>query len=181
MAYDEARATVMSVAIAELLSKTDVQVLWKFNKLGEFLDNPLAPLKPYLDNERVKMSDWLIADPPSLLETGDIVASVHHGGSNCFHETISAGLPQLILPLWADLYNYAALAETAGVGIWGCKATTPDWTSECLAAALLQVIHGGQVSVSLTKRAKQLGDKVRAGEKGRDIAAGEVARLAYVL
>ena len=79
----------MSVAIAELLSKTDVQVLWKFNKLGEFLDNPLAPLKPYLDNERVKMSDWLIADLPSLLETGDTVASVYHGGSNCFHETIS--------------------------------------------------------------------------------------------
>ncbi|KAJ4253840.1 hypothetical protein NW762_010235 [Fusarium torreyae] len=180
MAYDEARTTIMSVAIAELLSKTNVQVLWKFNKLGEFSDNPLAPLKPYLDNERVKMSDWLIADPSSLLETGDIVASVHHGGSNCFHETISAGLPQLILPLWADLYNYAALAETAGVGIWGCKATTPDWTSECLAAALLQVIDGGQVSASLTKRARQLGDKVRGGDKGRDIAAREIVKLAYL-
>ena len=39
--YDERRATSMSVAIAEMLSKVDVQVLWKFSKLGEFPDDNL--------------------------------------------------------------------------------------------------------------------------------------------
>ncbi|KAF4503571.1 sterigmatocystin biosynthesis peroxidase stcC [Fusarium agapanthi] len=40
-----------------------------------------------------------------------------------------SGVTQVILPLWADLYNYAALAETRGVGVWGCKESTPNWTT----------------------------------------------------
>ncbi|KAF5667262.1 2-hydroxyacylsphingosine 1-beta-galactosyltransferase [Fusarium heterosporum] len=129
LAYDEIRATAMSTAIARLLSKTEVQVLWKFNKLGEYSDEALECLKPYLASERLKMPTWLVADPASLLETGNIIASVHHGGSNCYHETIAAGVPHVILPLWADLYNYAALAEMSGVGVWACKDTTPEWTN----------------------------------------------------
>jgi hypothetical protein len=35
------------------------------------------------------MSKWLAVDPVSLLETGDVVVSVHHGGSNCYHEAIA--------------------------------------------------------------------------------------------
>ncbi|KAM5380148.1 hypothetical protein ACJZ2D_003795 [Fusarium nematophilum] len=180
LAYDETRAAAMSAAISEVMSKLDVQILWKFNKMGEYSDDVLLPLKPYLDNDWLRTPSWLVADPSSLLETGDIVASVHHGGSNCYHEAIAAGLPQLILPLWADLYNYAALAETIGVGIWGCKETTPDWTSECLAMALLRVLDGGRDSISFRDKAKQLGDQVQARGQGRDIAAREIAKLAYV-
>jgi hypothetical protein len=79
----------MSSAIAEVLSKTSLQVLWKFNKIGNYSDEALAPLQPYLKNDRLRMPSWLTADPTSLLETGDIVASVHHGGSNCYHEAIA--------------------------------------------------------------------------------------------
>jgi hypothetical protein len=79
----------MSVAIAELLSTTGNQILWKFNKLGEYPDDFMERLMPYLDNERLKMPNWLVADPSSLLETGNIIASVHHGGSNCYHEAIA--------------------------------------------------------------------------------------------
>ncbi|KAF5719546.1 2-hydroxyacylsphingosine 1-beta-galactosyltransferase [Fusarium mundagurra] len=129
LAYDERRAEVMAIAIAALLSSTDYQVLWKFNKLGDFSDGFLVHLKPYLDNERLKMPSWLVADPSSLLDTGNIVMSVHHGGSNCYHEALAAGITQVILPLWADLYNYAALAETRGIGVWGCKDSTPHWTT----------------------------------------------------
>ncbi|WJG37122.1 uncharacterized protein FOBCDRAFT_147839 [Fusarium oxysporum Fo47] len=125
--YDESRAEVMAIAIAALLSSTNYQVLWKFNKLGDFSDDFLVHLKPYLDNERLKMPSWLVADPSSLLDTGNIVTSVHHGGSNCYHEALAAGVTQVILPLWADLYNYAALAETSGIGVWGCKDSTPNW------------------------------------------------------
>ncbi|SPJ75977.1 uncharacterized protein FTOL_05708 [Fusarium torulosum] len=180
LAYDETRATAMSLAIGELLSKTGVQILWKFNKLGDYSDAFVERLIPYLDSERLKMPNWLVADPSSLLETGDIIASVHHGGSNCYHEAIAAGIPHVVLPLWADLYNYAALAETSGVGVWGCKDTTPDWTSQCLTAAFLEVVEGDHGGV-LKKVAKQLGDRVQTGRKGRDIAADEVAKLAYVL
>ncbi|KAF4341517.1 2-hydroxyacylsphingosine 1-beta-galactosyltransferase [Fusarium beomiforme] len=89
LAYDESRATVMSIAIAELLSTSDYQVLWKFNKLGEFSNDFLDAVKPYLDNERLRMPSWLKTDPSSLLDTGDIVTSVHHGGSNCYHEALA--------------------------------------------------------------------------------------------
>ncbi|KAF5252903.1 hypothetical protein FANTH_2227 [Fusarium anthophilum] len=129
LAYDESRAEVMAVAIAALLASTENQVLWKFNKLGDFSDDFLVHLKPYLDNERLKMPSWLGADPSSLLDTGNIVTSVHHGGSNCYHEALAAGVTQVVLPLWADLYNYAALAETRGIGVWGCKESTPNWTT----------------------------------------------------
>jgi hypothetical protein len=79
----------MSIAIAEVLSKLDVQILWKFNKMGEYSDDGLLALQPYLDSDRMRMPNWLIADPSSLLETGDIIASVHHGGSNCYLEAIA--------------------------------------------------------------------------------------------
>ncbi|KAF5594994.1 2-hydroxyacylsphingosine 1-beta-galactosyltransferase [Fusarium pseudocircinatum] len=142
LAYDESRAEVMAIAIAALLSTTDYQVLWKFNKLGDFSADCLVNLKPYLDNERLKMPSWLVADPASLLDTGNFVTSVHHGGSNCYHEALSAGVTQVILPLWADLYNYAALAETRGIGVWGCKESTPKWTGECLLDAFMKGIDG---------------------------------------
>ncbi|KAF5556416.1 2-hydroxyacylsphingosine 1-beta-galactosyltransferase [Fusarium napiforme] len=129
LAYDESRAEVMAIAIAALLSSTDYQVIWKFNKLGYFSDDFLVHLKPYLDNERLRMPSWLVADPASLLDTGNVVTSVHHGGSNCFHEALAAGVTQVVLPLWADLYNYASLAETRGIGVWGCKNSTPNWTT----------------------------------------------------
>jgi hypothetical protein len=79
----------MSVAIAEVLEKTKVQIIWKFNKAGEYPDDVLSPLRPYIDSSRLRMPNWLTADPTSLLETGDIVASVHHGGAGCYHEAIA--------------------------------------------------------------------------------------------
>ncbi|KAF4440964.1 2-hydroxyacylsphingosine 1-beta-galactosyltransferase [Fusarium acutatum] len=179
LAYDESRAEVMAIAIGALLFSTDYQVLWKFNKLGDFSDDFLVHLEPYLDNKRLKMPSWLVADPSSLLDTGNIVTSVHHGGSNCYHEALAGGVTQVILPLWADLYNYAALAETRGIGVWGCKSSTPNWTSECLLDAFMNGIDGCGESF-LQRRAKWLGDRIKAGKKGRDVAADEVAKLAYV-
>ncbi|CVK86063.1 uncharacterized protein FMAN_06526 [Fusarium mangiferae] len=179
LAYDESRAELMAIAIAVLLSSTEYQVLWKFNKLGDFSDDFLVHLKPYLDNEGLRMPSWLVADPSSLLDTGNIVTSVHHGGSNCYHEALAAGVTEVILPLWADLYNYAALAETRGIGVWGCKDSTPNWTSECLLDAFMKGIDGCGESF-LQRRAKYLGDRIKAGKKGRDVAADEIAKLAYV-
>ncbi|KAF5649121.1 2-hydroxyacylsphingosine 1-beta-galactosyltransferase [Fusarium tjaetaba] len=178
LAYDKSPAEVMAIAIAALLSSTDYQVLWKFNKLGYFSDNFLVHLKPYLENERLKMPSWLVADPASLLDTGNIVTSVHHGGSNCFHEALVRCHASCTF-LWADLYNYAALAETRGIGVWGCRDSTPNWTSECLLDAFMKGIDGCGESF-LQRRAKWLGDRIKAGKKGRDVAADEIAKLAYL-
>lgn len=79
----------MAEALEEVLSKTDVQIIWKFNKLNEYPNDFLTPLQRYIDNGRLILSNWLTVDPYSLLQTGDIIATVHHGGSNCYHEGIA--------------------------------------------------------------------------------------------
>ena len=48
-----------------------------------------------------------------------------------------------------------------------------------MTSSLLRVLDGARDSVSFRNKAKQLGDKVQAGDKGRDIAARKVAELAY--
>lgn len=83
------------------------------------------------------------------------------------------------MPLWADLYNYAVLVESIGIGVWACPNTSPDWTIDELALAILKVIDGGQPSLLMRNKAKELGDRIQASEKGRDIAARKVAELAH--
>lgn len=88
--YTEARARVMAAAIARVLARdAAVQVLWKMSKLGSYPDGFAAPLREHLASGRLRMSGWLVADPPSILESGHVVALVHHGGSNCYHEAIA--------------------------------------------------------------------------------------------
>ncbi|KAG9253746.1 uncharacterized protein F5Z01DRAFT_127520 [Emericellopsis atlantica] len=173
--YDDQRARAFAEAIANVLARSDVQVLWKFRTWGVMSDDYLDALKPYV-GDRVRLPTWLAADPYALLESGHVSVFVHHGGSGCYHEGISSGVPQLVLPLWADLYSFAALAETLGVGSWGCRQTSPEWTSECLSESLLKVIGDD----NMREKASALGEKVRARGKGRDIAAKEIAKLAYV-
>lgn len=78
----------MSMAIADVLYKTNVQIIWKFKKFTDFSDDYLKPVAPFLKSDRLRIVNWLNVDPTSLLNTGNIIASVHHGGSNCYHETV---------------------------------------------------------------------------------------------
>lgn len=48
----------------------------------------------------------------------------------------SAGVPQVIFPLWYDLYNYALLVEYLGVGIWPGKDTAPMWDANTLSKGI---------------------------------------------
>lgn len=100
-------------------------------------------------------------------------------GSVCLTPS-SAGVAHVILPLWVDLYNFAALSETTGIGVWACRETSPDWNADCISHAIFKVVDGGDEGHSLRVKAKQLGDKLQRGEKGRDISAREIAKLAYV-
>ncbi|KAH7131082.1 hypothetical protein EDB81DRAFT_130413 [Dactylonectria macrodidyma] len=179
VSWTQTKAAIMVQAVAAVMEKTDVQILWKFAKYGEYSDDVLSPVKSYLESGRLRMEKWLTIDPTSLLETGYFVASIHHGGSNCYHEAIVAGVPQIVLPQWADLYGFAALAETIGVGVWACRDTSPDWTVDSLRQAMLKVVDGSEASRSMLDTAKQLGAKVQARGKGRDIAASIVAKMAY--
>jgi hypothetical protein len=86
--YDEKSATEMAQAVKELLESSSIQVLWKFNKRKEFSDFFLAELRDLMDQGRLRLEKWIRIDPASLLETGNVVLSVHHGGANCYHEAV---------------------------------------------------------------------------------------------
>ena len=79
--------------------------------------------------------------------------------------------------MWADLYDYATFAEYYGIGVWGCKGTTPDWTVEGLTEAFLRVLDEGEAGVAMRREAGRLGEMARA-RPGRDAAARQVAELA---
>lgn len=86
--YDEKSATEMARAIQELLKNSSIQVLWKFNKRREYSDVFLEDLKELMAHQRLRLEKWIKIDPASLLETGNVVLSVHHGGANCYHEAV---------------------------------------------------------------------------------------------
>lgn len=94
---------------------------------------------------------------------------------NCTNRN-RAGVPQVILPQWVDLYDYASLVEGLNIGTWGCRETSPNWTAECLQEAVLLSVNGSQAS-TMAKNAAAFGELARRS-LGRDVAAREVERLA---
>lgn len=178
--YSLEQAEVMAQAIRHALVEfPGTKALWKLRtdpldsvKIRAAVDAHLEGLV----GDRVRIVDWLVVDPVSLLETGHIAAIVHHGGSNCFHEAISAGVPQVILPLWMDLYNMASLAEQAGVGVYASRGTAPDWTVHGLVKALERVLDNGQAR-AMRNKAASLSAKTKE-QPGRTLAAGVIAGLA---
>ncbi|GAP92129.1 putative udp-glucoronosyl and udp-glucosyl transferase family protein [Rosellinia necatrix] len=175
--YSEHHATTMALALQELLARTDVQVLWKMARDEMVPGNYTLPVQGLVDAGRLRVVDWLTVSPPSILATGHIVASAHHGGANCYHEAIGAGVPQVVIPMWLDCYNYAQLAEDVGVGVYATRDTAPYWTVAGLLDSFLRVLDGGPEARRMADKAAALGDVARR-EPGRYVAAREIARLA---
>lgn len=88
-----------------------------------------------------------------------------------------AGVPHIVLPQWLDHYNFAALVEEIGVGVWGCREASPDWTPGCLRDAILKVADGGDASAAMRRKAKELGDFAQR-DPGKYVAARAIAKLA---
>lgn len=88
--YDEPRAIAMAQALVIVFESTDTQVLWKFRRDHDtdYNDDWKKPLEKYIASGRLRLEAWLKVDPVSLLNTGDIVVSVHHGGANSYYETV---------------------------------------------------------------------------------------------
>jgi hypothetical protein len=82
-----------------LSRRPDIQVLWKIQKRYSYEEIKFqdygAPdeaineiLAAELASDQVRIVNWLKADPVSILGSGHIICSVHHGGSNTYHEAI---------------------------------------------------------------------------------------------
>ncbi|KAH8658089.1 UDP-glucoronosyl and UDP-glucosyl transferase family protein [Xylariales sp. PMI_506] len=174
--YSEERAFTMAQAVQSLLENTQVQVLWKVAKEYDFADDFTRHLSSYIAQDRLRIMSWFTVDTLSLLQLENVVASVHHGGSSSFNEATVAGVPQVVIPMWEDLYNFAQLAEDLGIGIYATRGTAPNWTIAGIVEPILQVLDQGEVGEKTRLEAKRIGDIVRP-KPGRHIAAREVAKL----
>jgi hypothetical protein len=103
---DEAMTREFASGLKIVLERRpEVQVLWKIKKFGGLKISSQADTKNNSQEKglaydtlnaiwnetgigRVKILEWISVDPLALLQSGKVVCSVHHGGSNSFHEAL---------------------------------------------------------------------------------------------
>ncbi|KAM5342260.1 hypothetical protein ACJ41O_013226 [Fusarium nematophilum] len=100
----EAEAVEMARSLKSLMDAAStrqekmqrLQVLWKLQKdVTRSGDYELAHGSPIhrvlakeMDEDRVRIVDWLSSEPGSILHAGDVVCSISHGGANSFYEAL---------------------------------------------------------------------------------------------
>ncbi|KAE8352501.1 diacylglycerol acyltransferase-domain-containing protein [Aspergillus coremiiformis] len=121
-----------------------VQILWKLPKHphdeGDVYHRSIEPLRQETESDRVRIHPWFSVEPMAMLQTGQIVCSVHHGGANSWYEAIQNGVPHVVLPAWQDCYENAARAEWLRIGVYGNKSRAPNIDGQELSNALLTVM-----------------------------------------
>ncbi|PFH55335.1 hypothetical protein XA68_18561 [Ophiocordyceps unilateralis] len=142
-----------------------LQVLWKLKRMGRYgVSEPGDAIHDTLTEElkadRVRVViDWLMAEPSSILESGHVICSMHHGGANSFYEAVVTGVPQVVLPQWTDTYDYAERVELLGIGRLGNETTKPRWTAVEVAAALTDVLNSSTIKAKASTLAKLCQDR----------------------
>lgn len=96
---------------------------------------------------------------------------------NEFTDSSRTGVPQIILAVWGDTYEFATRVEWLGIGVQGNQKSAPDWTSGELEIAFKSVLGHNDDAVRIREKAYILGELSRK-DPGRIAAAREVARLA---
>jgi len=90
------------------------------------------------------------------------------------------GVPQVVLPMWADCYDTASRIEYLGIGIWASKATPLKWNAEELSQAFMDAVGDSDYARMVRTKAKQLSTIIKRGKPGRLCAADELIKLATV-
>ncbi|KAK3389165.1 hypothetical protein B0H63DRAFT_95075 [Podospora didyma] len=190
MRFREAFATEMATAIRIIMDHSravlwrdkklaNLQVLWKLSRQGDYeVETPGSAVYKILgrdiDKDIVRIVDWIEAEPTAVLDTKTVVCVVHHGGANSFLETVCAGIPQVVLPVWMDTYDFARRAEILDIGRWGNR-TTQDKLCRGgeLGSVLIDVMLGGRSSV-YTRKARELAEICNRSGGGREVAARRI-------
>ncbi|KAE8417351.1 hypothetical protein BDV36DRAFT_309532 [Aspergillus pseudocaelatus] len=155
--------------------RPEVQILWKIKpSSGTTLDDTTLPdnLRTAVAEGQVRVEPWLAVEPICILTSGHVECMVHHGGSNSYHEAIRAGVPQIILPIWLDTYDFALRAEWLGIGIWASRKTAPGVNGPELGQALIRALASGQ-SESMRHQAQTIATKL-GPKDGRVIACEKI-------
>ena len=89
-------ATGLAVILETLGDKPGLpqyQVLWKIMRLDDYHlsgaeSKVESVLRKWIEADVARIVEWFPADPSTILKTGHIVCSVHHGGANSYHEAV---------------------------------------------------------------------------------------------
>ncbi|KAK0196224.1 putative UDP-glucoronosyl and UDP-glucosyl transferase [Armillaria mellea] len=176
--FDENNACQLAKALRIVLDHDrSIQVLWKVKAH----DDVKASLHDILGSDmakgRVRIVDWLDVEPLAILRHPNLVCTVNHGGANSVYEGIHTGIPQIVLPMWYDCYDYAARVEWLGIGIYGNKKSAPGVEASELSGALTRVIGGGDEAARFRATAKSLAEDIR-NYTGQVMACDKIMELA---
>ncbi|KAF7595863.1 hypothetical protein BBP40_004356 [Aspergillus hancockii] len=158
--------------------RPDIQILWKIMPVsGAVVEDPNLPdnLRSAMAEGRVRIETWLAVEPICILSSGHVQCMVHHGGSNSYQEAIQAGVPQVILPVWYDTYDFAWRAEWLGIGVWGSRKTAPVVSGPELGQALIRVLASDQ-GIAMRDKAKTIASQLGPKE-GRVMACDEIISI----
>ncbi|OJJ51180.1 hypothetical protein ASPZODRAFT_55950 [Penicilliopsis zonata CBS 506.65] len=155
--------------------RSDVQVLWKM-KTEAKSDVVLDELVDASFTERVRIESWLDVDPACILQSGNVICMVHHGGANSYNEAVSAGVPHIVLPVWLDTYDFANRVEYHGIGVWGSKNSAPKPDGKELGEAFRRVLASEESEMMRTKA--QALQKTLPATPGRVLACEKILELA---
>lgn len=87
-----------------------------------------------------------------------------------------AGIPQIILAQWFDLYDMAVRAEYVGIGLYGNRSVAPGIDATELGAAISRLLSPGEESERFARRAKEIGEICR-GAPGKKGATAKILEL----
>lgn len=105
-----------------LITRNKHRFLWK---LPQSYHSSLLTLFPSLSKHpRIRIESW-VDYPHLLLQHPSVLAFVHHGGANSFVESGWYGVPQVVMPMWADCYDTAAQVERLGLGVSSGEREAP--------------------------------------------------------
>ncbi len=108
---DDEMARQFALGLKILLDQMPgIQILWKLKTSGGLTvsstarvtsgfsgagidQKSLEAISPYISDGRVKVLEWLSVDPLAVLQGRQVICSVHHGGSNSFHEALRCHFP----------------------------------------------------------------------------------------
>lgn len=81
-------------------------------------------------------------------------------------------MPQVVLPVWADTFDFANRAELLEIGRWGNVNNCPRWSVSELAPILIDVVFDRNAEFAAKSRV--LAEVCRQEGGGRNVAAKKI-------
>ncbi|KAJ5212071.1 UDP-glucoronosyl and UDP-glucosyl transferase family protein [Penicillium cinerascens] len=162
-----------------LLEYDDLQVLWNIKNQTE--DSRTDDIHLVVDTFssisycRTRKLQLNMAGIASLLTSEAISCVLHRGETGLFHDALTSGVPQLLLPKWQRDYDYAVQAEWLGVGKWANRDHAPFIANGELTDAIRSVLDQERDGVHIAQQAKQISSVLQT-DPGQNRAAQEILK-----